>query len=294
MKDEGKNIIVKAVEGTPVNVGDEINLWISADKMHLFDSETEITLVHPIPKYSLFSAEVKSGKMKVFGSSVEVPGRLAELIGDREKVDLEIPPMAVVPGKDFELKVHQVEEVEGQHLAYLECENRYLFALVDSKVKAGSKYSFSLLNDKILVKDGAEIIHEPIGEKESLLGTFVKENAIVDKERTLDFHYVIEGYQVLAPRSNGFKMNAVEGNKCYKKVYKYVFPRDKVILADEGLEAKVSQIYEYGNVRYAVLNINEQLMLVQVSPEFKEEVVHIQLKGEDIEVWQREIDMMIC
>ena len=294
MKDEGKNIIVKTVEGTPVNVGDEINLWISADKMHLFDSETEITLVHPIPKYSLFSAEINGENMKAFGSSVKLPGRLAQLIGDRKNVDLEIPPMAVVPGKDFELKVHQVEEVEGQRLAYLEFDNRYLFALVDDKVKAGAKYSFSLLNDKILVKDGDEVIHEPIGEKESLLGTFTKENAKVGKERTLDFHYVIEGYNILAPRANGFKMNAVEGNKCYKKVYKYVFLRDKIVLADEGLEANVKEIYEYGNIRYAVLDINGQQLLVVVDNEFKEEKVHIQLKGEDIEVWQREIDMMIC
>ena len=294
MKDEGKNIIVKTVEGTPVNVGDEINLWISADKMHLFDSETEITLIHPVPKSSLFSAEIKGGKMNVFGSSVELPGRLAELIGDRKSVDLEIPPMAVVPGKDFKLKVHEVEEVEGQHLAYLEYDNRYLFALVDESVKAGAQYSFSLLNDKILIKDGDEVVHEPIGDKEFLLGTFTKENVKVDKERTLDFHYVIEGYNILAPRANGFKINAVEGNKCYKKVYKYVFLRDKVMLAEEGLEAQVKTIYEYGNARYAVLDINGQQLLINVGPEFKEEKVHIQLNGEDIEVWQREIDMMIC
>ena len=294
MKDEGKNIIVKTVEGTPVNVGDEINLWISADKMHLFDSETEITLIHPVPKSSLFSAEIKGSKMNVFGSSVELPGRLAELIGDRKSVDLEIPPMAVVPGKDFKLKVHEVEEVEGQHLAYLEYDNRYLFALVDGSVKAGAQYSFSLLNDKILVKDGDEVVHEPIGDKEFLLGTFTKENVKVDKERTLDFHYVIEGYNVLAPRANGFKINAVEGNKCYKKVYKYVFLRDKVMLAEEGLEAQVKTIYEYGNARYAVLDINGQQLLINVAPDFAEERVHIQLNGEDIEVWQREIDMMIC
>ena len=294
MKDEGKNIIVKTVEGTPVNVGDEINLWISADKMHLFDSETEITLIHPVPKSSLFSAEIKGGKMNVFGSSVELPGRLAELIGDRKSVDLEIPPMAVVPGKDFKLKVHEVEEVEGQHLAYLEYDNRYLFALVDGSVKAGAQYSFSLLNDKILVKDGDEVVHEPIGDKEFLLGTFTKENVKVDKERTLDFHYVIEGYNILAPRANGFKINAVEGNKCYKKVYKYVFLRDKVMLAEEGLEAQVKTIYEYGNARYAVLDINGQQLLINVAPDFAEERVHIQLNGEDIEVWQREIDMMIC
>ena len=294
MKDEGKNIIVKTVEGTPVNVGDEINLWISADKMHLFDSETEITLIHPVPKSSLFSAEIKDGKMNVFGSSVELPGRLAELIGDRKNVDLEISPMAVVPGKDFKLKVHEVEEVEGQHLAYLEYDNRYLFALVDESVKAGAQYSFSLLNDKILVKDGDEVVHEPIGDKEFLLGTFTKENVKVGKERTLDFHYVIEGYNILAPRANGFKINAVEGNKCYKKVYKYVFLRDKVMLAEEGLEAQVKTIYEYGNARYAVLDINGQQLLINVAPDFKEERVHIQLNGEDIEVWQREIDMMIC
>ena len=294
MKDEGKNIIVKTVEGTPVNVGDEINLWISADKMHLFDSETEITLIHPVPKSSLFSAEIKGGKMNVFGSSVELPARLAELIGDRKNVDLEISPMAVVPGKDFKLKVHEVEEVEGQHLAYLEYDNRYLFALVDESVKAGAQYSFSLLNDKILVKDGDEVVHEPIGDKEFLLGTFTKENVKVNKERTLDFHYVIEGYNILAPRANGFKINAVEGNKCYKKVYKYVFLRDKVMLAEEGLEAQVKTIYEYGNARYAVLDINGQQLLINVGPEFKEEKVHIQLNGEDIEVWQREIDMMIC
>ena len=103
MKDEGKNVIVKTVEGSPVEVGDEINLWINADKMHLFDRDTEITLIHPIPEFSIFSAAIKDGKMDVFGSKVELPKRLKDMIGDREKVDLEIPPFAVVPGSDFSL-----------------------------------------------------------------------------------------------------------------------------------------------------------------------------------------------
>ncbi len=66
------------------------------------------------------------------------------------------------------------------------------------------------------------------------------------------------------------------------------------MLAEEGLEAQVKTIYEYGNARYAVLDINGQQLLINVAPDFAEERVHIQLNGEDIEVWQREIDMMIC
>ena len=294
MKDEGKNVIVKTVEGSPVEVGDEINLWIAPEKMHLFDKESEVTLIQPIPEYSMFEAEVKDGNMSVFGSKVKLPERLAEVIGERSSVSLEIPPFAVVPGSDFKLKVHAVEEVEGQHLAFLEVGDRFLFALVDDKVKAGSTYSFSLLNDKLLIKDKDEIVHEPVGEKEHLIGVFTKNDVKVEKERTFDFNYVIEGFNVLAPRANGFKINAVEGNKCYKKSYKYVFRRDKLMLGEEGLEAKVDKIYEYGNVRYALLNINGQQLLAQVDKDFNQDLVHINLNGEDIEVWQQEVDMMIC
>ena len=151
-----------------------------------------------------------------------------------------------------------------------------------------------MLNDKLLIKDKDEIVLEPIGEKEHLIGSFNKVDAKDGKERTFNFNYVIEGYNVLAPRENGFKMNAVEGNKCYKKQYKYVFNREKLILADEGLEAQVKDIYEYGNVRYALLDINGQQLLAKVDQDFNKDKVCIQLKGEDIEVWQQEVDMMIC
>ena len=294
MKDEGKNIIVKTVEGTPVNVGDEVNLVIAPEKMHLFDHETEITLIHPIPEFSAFAGKVEGGKLDLLGSKVALPEALKEAIGERKEVTVEIPPHAVVPGKDFKLKVHLIEEVEGQRLAFLEFGDRYLFALVDESVKEGAMYSFSLLNDKVLLKDAEGVVLEPIGEKESLLGTFTKIETKEGKERTFDFHYLIEGYNILAPRGNGFKMNAVEGNTCYKKVYKYVFLRNKVVLGEEGLEAKVEKILDYGNIRYALLDVNGQKLLVVVDDKFAAEVVHIQLNGEDIEVWQREVDMLIC
>ena len=289
MKDEGKNVIIKTVEGTPVNVGDEIYLSIQEDKLHLFDKETEITLLHPIPKFSLFQADIKDGKMSLFGSKVELPAEFKEVMPEGS-VDLEIPPFAVIPGKDYSLKVKKVEEVEGQKLAYLENGDRYLFALVDDGVKAGSSYSFSLRNDKIRVVN----VLEPIGEQEALVGSFKKHDV---GRNEVEFFYNINGIDVSAPVEAGYKINAVEGNACYKKLYRYVFDRKAVVLGEGELSGSVSKILDYGNQKYAKLLVGQQELLVEVAPDFaaaEGEKVAFKLNGADLEVWQQEIDFRIC
>ncbi len=291
MKDEGKNIIIKTVEGTPVEVGNEIFLAINEEKLHLFDKETEITLLNPIPVSTLFSADVKDGKMEMFGGKAPLPAAFAEAIGGASKIDLEIPPFAVVPGKDYSLKVHQVEDVEGQKLAYLENGDRYLFALVEDGVKAGDKYSFSLRNDKVKVLVEGKAVLEPIGEQEAIIGSFKKKEPARNK---IEFYYGVEGDDIPAPLDCGYKINAVEGNACYKKNYRYVFDRKTIALGDQGLLAKVEKVLEYGNQKYAKLRIGEQSLLAEVADDFNADETHVWLQGDKFEVWQQEIDFRIC
>ena len=296
MKDQGKNVTIKTIEGTPVEVGDVVNLSISEDKLHLFDGETEITLLHPVPKFSLFSGKVAAGKLDIFGSKVELPAALKAAVKDASELEFEIPPFAVIPGKDFTLKVKKVEEVEGQRLAYLEVEDCYLFALVDESVKEGQKYSFSLRNVKIRVLVDKEVVLEPIGEQEALEGAFKKRDV---GRNAVEFDYVINGVAINAPQEAGYKINAVEGNSCYKKTYRYVFNRKAVQLL-EGEEAQgallgqVEEVLDYGNQKYARVAIGEQRILVEVEGEFAAEKVLLQIKGKDFEVWQKEIDFRIC
>ena len=294
MKDEGKNIIVKTVEGVKVEVGDEINLSIQEDKLHLFDKETEVTLLNPIPKFSLFSGKLSGEELSIFGSKVKLPAALLEAVKDTQEVELEIPPFAVIPGKDFSLKVAKVEEIEGQRLAYLENGDRYLFALVDEQVKEGAKYSFSLRNDKIRLLVNNEVVLEPIGEQEAIEGTFKKKEYGRNK---IDFFYNVEGDDIPAPVECGYKINAVEGNNCYKKVYRYVFDRKTIKLVgmeEIGLPAKVEKILEYGNQTYAKVLIGQQELLVEVEQGFNAEEVKVFLAGDSFEVWQKEIDFRIC
>ena len=292
MKDEGKNVIIKTIEGVKVEVGDEIYLEIQEEKLHLFDKETEVTLLNPVPKFSLFGGKVDAGKLSIFGSKVELPEALLEAIGEAKEVELEIPPFAVVPGKDFTLKVAKVEEVEGVKLAYLENEDRYLFAIVDDKVKAGDKYSFSLRNDKIRVLVEGQPVLEPIGEQEFIEGSFKKKEYGRNK---IDFFYHVEGDDIPAPVESGYKINAVEGNNCYKKIYRYVFDRKTISLDKEiGLMAKVQKVLRYGNQTYAKVLIGQQELLVEVAPDFAAEEVKVFLEGPAFEVWQKEIDFRIC
>jgi len=295
MKDVGKNITVKTLEGTPVEAGDIINLDINFEKIHLFDKNTEITLMLPIPESSRFNAKVAGDNMELLDKSVILPPVFKEALGEHNEFSVEIPPYAVVPGKDFSLKVHLIEEVEGKHLAYLEYGDHYLFALVDENVKAGDKYSFSLLNEKLRVFVGEQEVLAPLGEKEGLVGPFTKSETRENKERVLHFQYNMGGVKIEAPIVNGYKINAVEGNECYRRNYRYEFNRKAIQLVPEnGIKAKVNKVLDYVNQKYALLDVEGQQILAEVSNDFQEAEVQFLVKGEDVEVWQIEIDMLIC
>ena len=262
MKDEGKNIIIKTVEGTSVQVGDTINLVVSAEKLHLFDAESEITLILEVPDYSAFDAKVADGKAELFGVKYELPPALKACVGDAKEVLFEIPPQAIIPGKDFALTVKKVEDLEdGRHLAWLATGDRFLFALVDDKVKAGTKISFSLRNDYLRLLVDGKSVHEPFGQTEALVGSFIKKEV---GRNQYEFYYGIEGTEVLAPNESGYKINAVEGNKCYQKQYRYVFDRKAVKLGQGNLTGNVIQILDYKNQKYAVLKVGLQTVTVEV------------------------------
>ncbi len=313
----GNQIIIKTIEGTKVEQGDKLYLKVDETKIHLFDKETEVTLINDIPDFSRFTADVEKGKLDIFNSKKELCPVYAEAILDHKKVFLDVPPSAIVKGNDFHLPVRKIDKVGDQYLAYLAFRDRALFALVDSSVKVGDEYNFSLLYDKIRVLDSdANVLLEPIHNEVSLIGRFEKVDVKEVGGRTVHFLYNINGYKIDAPQVNGFKVNQVEGNACYKKEYRYVFDRDKLdvyfdehlessedtlseednvsLPSVEGIKATVTSILDYGNRVYAYADANGQSILINYDHEHNLGDVILDVKGEDISINQIEIDMRIC
>ncbi|MBR0462157.1 MAG: sn-glycerol-3-phosphate ABC transporter ATP-binding protein UgpC [Erysipelotrichaceae bacterium] len=295
LKDEGRNIVIKAVVEDDVNTGDVVYAVPNNDKVHFFDSETEITLMEKVPTYNTIHAEADGGKMKLLGKNVALPEVYDRALDGRKDFVLNVSPYAIVKGNDFALKVARIEKVDKENLAYLENGNTYLFAIVDDNVREGDTYKFDIVNDKVdLVCEGEQLL-KAIPAEESLLGTFSKTEVKEDGERKLHFFYDINGYKVEAVPDDGYKINSIDGDDCYKNTYRYAVDRDKInVVKGDGLKAQFLEYLDYGNVRYAKVKAGNEELLVNVGEDFDENNVSLVFDGEDVSVYSTKIDMKIC
>ena len=297
MKDEGNNIIVKIVDRDDIEVGDVVYAEPNPNKVHFFDAETEITLMNKIPPFNTIPAQAEGGVMKLLDASAPIPPVFADALKDAKNFELVVPPAAIVPGEDFKLKVARIEKADDKNLAYLRFGDGYIFALVDQDVREGQDYSFSLLNEKVnLTVDGAEVL-KAVDDEVSVLGRFSKKEIKENGERVLHFFYNIGDYSLETAPEQGYKINSIDGDACYKKEYRYALDRSKVLFAKEGepgLEAKVKELLDYGNICFAKVDADGQEFLIKVEPGFAEEKVKVAFDSADVSVYSTTIDMKIC
>ncbi len=297
MKDEGNNIIVKVVDRDDIEVGDVVYAMPNPNKVHFFDAETEVTLMSKIPPYNTVEAKVSGNAMELLYSRVAMPPVFRTAVGGAERFELSIPPQAIVPGSDFCLKVGRIENVDDQRLAYLEYGDSYLFALVGDDVREGDDYAFSILNEKVnLSVDGAEVL-QAVEDDVSVTGRFSKTEARENGERVMHFFYHVGNYAVEAAPEQGYKINSIDGDACYKNTYRYAVNRQcirTVAPGEDGLDAKVLALLDYGNVTFARVEADSQEFLLRVEPNFRAEQVRVAWNSEDISVYSTAIDMKIC
>ena len=297
MKDEGKLIVVKVNEAKGVEVGDVVYAEPDPEKVHFFDAETEVTLMNKIPPYNTLEAEVDGDGMTVLGTEVALPDAFKRAIGAADRFELIIPPHAIVEGNDFELKVARIEKVDNDRLAYLENGDSYLFALVNETVKEGDTYRFSFENEKLnLNVEGKEAL-KAVDDEVSLMGTFFRKEIKEGHDRVLHFFYKIGDYTLETSPEQGYKINSIDGDNCYKYTYRYAINRDAVRIAEEGeagLEGRVVDYCDYGNIRFAKVSADGQEFLIKVDPAFALDKVRVAMDSKDVSVYSTRIDMKIC
>lgn len=297
MKDEGKLIVVKVNDAKGVEVGDVVYAEPDPEKVHFFDAETEVTLMNKIPPYNTLEAEVDGDGMTVLGTKVALPDAFKRAIGAADRFELIVPPHAIVEGNDFELKVARIEKVDNDRLAYLENGDSYLFALVNETVKEGDTYRFSFENEKLnLNVEGKEAL-KAVDDEVSLMGTFFRKEIKEGHDRVLHFFYKIGDYTLETSPEQGYKINSIDGDNCYKYTYRYAINRDAVRLAEEGeagLEGRVVDYCDYGNIRFAKVSADGQEFLIKVDPAFALDKVRVAMDSKDVSVYSTRIDMKIC
>ncbi len=297
MKDEGNGITVKIVDRDDIQVGDVVYAEPNPNKVHFFDAETEITLMSKIPPYNTVAAQAAGGEMELLGSRVIIPPVLRTALNGAENFELNIPPQAIVPGNDFHLKVARIEKADDKRLAYLVNGDSYLFALVGDDVREGDEYGFSIPSEKINVTaDGAELL-KAVDPEVSLTGRFSKNEVKENGDRVLHFFYNIGGYSVEAAPEQGYKINSIDGDACYKNTYRFTVDRNSIRLVEAnepGLDVRVRELLDYGNIRFARVEADGQVFLIRVTPDFSAEAARIAFDSSDVSVYSTAIDMKLC
>jgi ABC-type sugar transport systems, ATPase components len=297
MKDEGKMIVVKVNDSKDIEVGDVVYAEPDPKKVHFFDAETEVTLMNKIPPYNTLEARADGDSMTVLGRKTALPQAFQKAIGAADRFELIIPPHAIVEGNDYELKVARIEKVDSDRLAYLENGDSYLFALVGDSVREGDTYRFSFENEKLNLNAEGRDVLKAVDDEVSLNGTFFKSELKENGDRVLHFFYRIGDYTLETSPEQGYKINSIDGDNCYKYTYRYAVSRDAVRLAEEGeagLEGSVTEYCDYGNIRFAKVSADGQEFLIKVDPAFEADKVRVAMDSKDISVYSTRIDMKIC
>lgn len=288
-------IIIKASPDTIVRRGDILDIEISRRKFHVFDKETEMSIRKRIPEASYVRANVEDGKLTFEGQAFEMPS--AVKCDNATDVETVIPISALTLGAGAgKANVQWVENIEGKNLYFLKVGDLTMFALEEgeARFKAGDVVDFDIDFTKV----GIEALGiAPINLTNALDGTFTKEK---DKSRKFYNFYMNVGAAKLIPTVPACeKIFACKGSKIFRTPLEYIFDASVVTVTphEEGatdvLTGTVSEIRDYGFVRYATIDTEGQKVVAAYDGAVGDHV-DLHVPAESIVIKDKSIDIIIA
>ena len=263
-------IIISANGEREYESGEIINAALNVEKLHLFDAETEVSILPRIPEYNYLDCKVSGGKLSFLGANIVLPSAIACADGNYE---LLIPTDAIKLGGDIKVEVISCENINGKILMNYTLEGRRLFAVVPQEVPVGvAKISLDL--KKILIlQDGQEVI-KAMPEVLTFQGKLIKEKVVREvtengktkKKKVVEFSLGIEDTKLTAPDAMAQKLiTAMTASKAFEKTLRYeCSPYDIAISNDgEGVTAEVTGIADYGAEKFAACKVGENTLYVK-------------------------------
>ena len=261
-------IIIDADGSLEYKPGDIIDAALDIEKVHLFDRETELSILPRLPEYNYLDCAVKDGTLSFLGTQIKLTAAINCPDG---KYDLLIPTDAItLKGGDAEINIVSCENVNGKNLISFELGTRTMFAVVPAPVKCG-KGKISIDLKKIsLLSDGAAVVSEMpsvVRFEGSLMKEKVKEEVTVGSKtkmkKVIKFFLNIGGYKMLCPDAVADKLITAMGvKKAFTDKLIYECGVYDLQFAEEGVEAEAVRIADYGKEKFTVCKSGENEFFV--------------------------------
>ncbi|MDE6373934.1 MAG: ATP-binding cassette domain-containing protein, partial [Clostridia bacterium] len=273
-KDEGASsrIIIKDNSGREIRPGDVVDVALNIGKVHLFDKETEQSVLPRIPEYNYLDCLVKGGKLQFLGAELELPEavRCADLKGE-----LLLPVDAVTLDGNLKAEVVSCEHINGVNLLSLTLNGKRLFASSPRRVDEMT-VNIGIDFKKITVlSDGAAVV-SPLPEINGFDCSFVKRkttrraeaNGKVKEKKTVEFGFAAAGAFFNATDEAAQKIFSALGvKKAFTSPLKMECGIYDIALSDSGIPAKAEQFLDYGEDKFLKCSAGGNTVFVKVDAE---------------------------
>lgn len=290
--DASKRLVVKADPRLFFEKGADIKIAFDADRIHLFDAESEQTILPRIPENNELKGSVSGGKLKVLGSEICLPEAIS--LSDGE-YDVIVPSDAIIfdaiksapvdyseleqveyepkfeakrypvcaqskfnsllpidNGQLISAKVVNKEIINKQVLLELSVNGNVLFAVAPADCDVDN-VNISIDLKKVVFAKNDQIAVSPLVDRNVLSAHLVGEKA---GKKLYNFLLNVEGTYFPATKEVSDKLITAAGRKVFDINLSVDFSPYGVQVVSDGLPCKVKGILDYGIESFAVLDVN--------------------------------------
>lgn len=261
-------IIIKDNSGRDLKAGDVVDAVLDFEHVHLFDKETEDTVLPRIPEYNYLDCEIKKGKLRFLGTEIELPEAIKT---DDLKGELLLPTDAVTLNGNLKAEVVSCEDVNGIYTVSLMLGGKRLYTVSTEPVETKT-VGIGIDFKKITVKaDGEEKI-SPLPELNCFDCKFVKikthETVEVKgktkKKKVVKFGFAVGDAFFDANDETAQKIFAALGiKKAYDTSLRMECGAYHLAVSDRGIAAEAVQTLDYGTEKFLQCKVGENIVSVK-------------------------------
>ncbi len=283
-----EEIVAYGASGLDV-VGQEITLYADIDKLHLFDKESEQSILPQYSTQSTVNATKNGDKLRVLGGTISLSAQQAESMDDGD-VKIVIPSSAFIDG-DIPLGCKKVFDTDNGSVSLIRAGGKDMYINGDWSAKT----SFSLDASKLTII-GSNTINA-ISEVSRFTFVFSKRKEKEDGKRVVN-HYCSFGRDAEVQSYYEFNKKMYRlGKGIFHKVYAMYIARNNVRLAKENecyptIDAYVQGVEDYKNKQYSRLRIADTYIYLDGALE-KGKVVKLAIDLDNVHVGNADEDTIL-
>lgn len=273
IRDNNKTRTIVKVSGfKEIESNSIIDITLDSSFIHLFDSETEESILKRIPHNNYVNVEINQNKLLLYGLEFDLPPALCHL--NDGNYDALIPLEAIKLSKGDMARIKNLEHiVENTNLLTLDINNHILFAFDNTNISGQVKLELDM--SLITLLKNKEVIVNPVKNQNVFNGEFIVKKV---KEKWMKSHneYFLKfiNNEFISTSSITRKMcQAYDNRRVFHEKYEFSFDSSSITVSKEGIEGKVINILDYGVKRYAIIKVmNEEIIILNDEIEINDKV----------------------